>query len=443
MEQDVQKANKIARRALDNGADALEITLDVRRTEGNIGGDLQGVAIQNQAGFEALVNGIDMEETPLHFRAGMSSPILLAMLYNKCEADDLDSSAISGSLLFDPYAFVITNGLLPKDEPAFINEARQMVAFCRRRLPQVRCLGVKAGVYHNAGGTIVQEIGYALATGNEYMATLSEAGLVDTDTIASAIHFNFAVGSRYFLEIAKFRAFRNLWRRVLDAYEVNEKQRAYLHSSSSRWNKTVSDPYMNMIRSTTEGIAAAIAGCDSVTLHPFDETFRLPDAFSRRMARNSQVIAKEEAYLDKVADPAAGSYYIETLTDKIAKAAWDCFQEIEEQGGMLKSIRGGYPQSTIAEASERRDQAIAERERIFVGANKYHDPHEHVPDIRSKPVVSLLETGQKANIDHTQLMSTLAKALREGCALGDLVPEVFDLHRENIHPIVPYRSNYK
>jgi methylmalonyl-CoA mutase N-terminal domain/subunit len=110
---------------------------------------------------------------------------------------------------------------------------------------------------------------------------------------------------------------------------------------------------------------------------------------------------------------------------------------------MLRSIRGGYPQSAIAEVSERRDQAIAERERIFVGVNKYRDPQEQPPDIQSKPVVSLLKTGQKANIDHTQLMSTLAKALRDGGALGDLVPEVFDLHKENIRPIVPYRSNYK
>lgn len=439
VEQDITKANEIARRALENGADALELSLDIRRTEGNQGGDIQGTAIQNQEAFSELLAGINLEETPLHFDAGLNSPILLAMLYNHCEEEKLDSSGLSGSLLFDPYAFVITNGLMPNNDADLIDEMQQMVDFCFHRLPGIKCLGVDAGVYHHAGATIAQEIGYALAAGSEYLATLSETG-PDTDAIASAIHFNFAVGSTYFLEIAKFRAVRKLWYMILDEYDVSENHSAYLHGSTSNWNKSIYDPYMNMLRTTTEGMAAAIGGCDSVTVYPFDEVFEQPDDFSRRIARNSQLIAKEEAYFGKVTDPAAGSYYIEMITDKLAEAAWKCFQEVEKQGGILKSIRGGYPQTAIEESQKDKDEAIARYERVFVGVNQYPVQENQLAEVQTKPVVSLHESGSNADIDHSRLLATLCKALQKGCTLGDLVPELFDLKPVEIGPIHPYRG---
>lgn len=438
-EQDVAKANNIARRSLKNGADALEFKFDIRRTEGNIGGGLRGVAIQDQEAFDTLLDGINIKETPLHFASGLNSPILPAMLHNLCEEQNLDSTCISGSLLYDPYAFIITNGFLPKNETDLIDETRQLTQFCRRRMPQMKCLAINAGVYHNAGATIVQEVGCALAAGSDYLAALSETGL-DTDIIASAIHFNFAIGSGYFLEIAKFRTLRKLWRTILDEYNVNEDQTAYIHGSTSERNKSTIDPYINMLRSTSENMSAAVAGCDSISIHPFDETFRRPTNFSRRTARNSQLIAKEEAPLNQVADPAAGSYYIETLTDKIAEAGWQHFQEIESQGGLLKSIKGGYPQTVIEKARHSREQAVAQRKRIFIGVNQYPNQDDPVPEMKPKPVVSLIKTDSNVNINHSRLITSLGEALKNGASLGDVVPELFDLGPENIRPIHPYRG---
>ncbi len=439
VEQDIEKANEIALQVLGNGADALSFLLDIRRTAGNIGGDLYGVAIHDQQAFDRLLDGIDPKRTPLHFNSGLNSPILLAMLYNKCEKDHLDSSAISGSLLYDPYAFVLTNGFLPKDEAGLIDEARQVAEFCSHRMPQMKCLGVDAGIYHHAGATIVQEIGYALAAGSEYLATLSEAGL-DTNTIAPAIHFNFAVGSNYFLEIAKFRAVRKLWRMILDEYGVGEDQKTYLHGSTSKRNKSTIDPYVSMLRTTTEGMAAAIAGCDTVSIYPFNRIFAQPDDFSRRIARNNQIVAKEESNLNKVADPSAGSYYIETVTDKLAEAAWECFREIEQQGGLLKSILGGYPQSAIKKEREKREEDVAQRKRIFVGVNQYPVQQKHSSDNQPKPVVSLHETGSDADIDLSKLIASLCKALKSGSALGDLAPALFDLGPEDVLPLYLYRE---
>lgn len=439
---DTGEANRIARNALQNGADALSFRLEVQRTEGELGGDLRGVALQDGQAFDELVHNIDLSSVPLHFDAGPASPLILAMLHNAAEQQSLDPAEVSGSLLYDPYAFIATNGALPKPAPQLKKEIHQLAAFCAASMPQVKPLGVDARIYHNAGATIVQELGYALAAGSEFLATLSEEGM-DPDSAASAIHFNFAAGSRYFLEIAKFRAARLLWRAILDEYGVAGEGDAYIHGSSSTWNKTVYDPYVNMLRTTTEGMSAAIAGCDAVTLQPFDEPLGEPDDFSRRIARNTQSILKEESYFHKVADPSAGSYYIEILTDKIGRAAWDCFREVERQGGILESIRGGYLQAAIEEAREQRDRAIATRKRTFVGTNQYPNSEEESPrqaERKSSSVVSLKETETDFELDPARLMATLKNALQQGAALGDLVPAIVDLQKHDLRPLRPYRG---
>lgn len=439
--QKISAANNIARKAVKNGAGALQFLIDIRQTDGALGGDLHGTAIQNQGDFSALIDGLNLSEVALHFDSGLVSPILLAMLHNEVKQQEVEPRTVTGSLGYDPYAFAITNGQLSTRENAPVAEAQQMLQFCSENLPGIKCLSVDARPYHNAGATIVQELGYALATGSEYMATLSDGGH-NTDTIASCIHFNFAVGSNYFLEIAKLRAARLLWRKILDAYQVDKTKQAYVHTASSEWNKTLYDPYVNMLRSTTEGMSAAIAGADSITIQPFDASFREPDDFSRRIARNSQIILKEESYFHKVADPAAGSYYIETLTDKIADAAWNCFQEVETQGGILKSMRGGYIQTAIEESRNQRDMAIAQRERIFVGTNQYPNPDDEAPGESSKPTpaASLKETNKEVEIDRNRLIQSISNALEGGSALGDLVPALFDLTKLDVRIIRPYRG---
>ena len=442
-EQDIRAANRSARLAAAQGADDLLFRLHVLATAGALGGDLEGTATQNQHDFNTLTEGIDLTRTGLHFDSGMASPILLAMLSNTVEERGENAHAVRGTLLYDPYAYTLTNGRYPKPEEAFIQEAAQMAAFCKDSLPGVRCLGVDAQVYHNAGATIVQELGYAMAIGNEYLATLTEQGLA-VDDIASRIHFTFAIGSNYFPEIAKFRAARILWEMIVEAYVPGRPSAAFLHGRSSEWNKTVFDPHTNILRTTTEGMAAAIAGCDLVTLDPFDRTFKQPDDFSGRLARNTQIILKGEAYLNKVKDPSAGSYYVEVLTDKIAEAAWEVFKEIEQQGGILKSIRGGYVQAAVEESRRKRDRAIAERGRIFVGTNAYADAEERVlqPLSTGFSVVALRTSDTKSDVEagSDALIESLAGALREGWQLGDLVPILLKPGKLDIRPIHPYRG---
>lgn len=438
---DIESANSQARHALKRGADALQFHLTVRRTEGMLGGDLQGLPIQNQQAFSELLQQISFDDTPLHFDAGLASPALLAMLWNETQHRNYEPEKVQATFSYDPFVYVLQNGQYPKEREELEGDIQQLFQFSAQNLPAVRPLAVDARPYHNAGGTIVEELGLATAAASEYLSMLTENGF-DIDTASERLHFSFSVGSNYFLEIAKFRAARLLWENLVEAYGGDPGSGTYLHGETSRWNKTLYDPYSNLLRTSTEGMSAAIAGCDSVTILPFDEHFRRPDEFSRRIARNQQIIFSEEAYLDKVEDPAAGSYYIEKLTEDLGHAAWDLFKEIEGEGGLLKAIENGTVQSALRETQQKRDQAIAKRGRIFVGTNQYSNPDEQMADAIDDryQTVALDESEDEVDITVDNLPADLAKAFSDGAQMGDIVSQLFTFGKHQFRTIAPYRG---
>ncbi|UCG28563.1 MAG: methylmalonyl-CoA mutase small subunit, partial [Bacteroidales bacterium] len=194
------------------------------------------------------------------------------------------------------------------------------------------------------------------------------------------IQFNFAVGSNYFMEIAKIRAARLLWSKIVEAYKPakTESCKTFVNTVTSDWNKTAYDPYVNLLRTTTEAMSAILGGTDSLTIKPFDSIYKNPSPFSERLARNIQIILKEEAYFDKIVDPAAGSYYIENLTDSIAAEAWKVFLEIESAGGFLNALQNGTIQSEIEENARKRHQNISVRKKHFLGTNLYPNLSENI-----------------------------------------------------------------
>jgi methylmalonyl-CoA mutase len=216
--------------------------------------------------------------------------------------------------------------------------------------------------------------------GSEYMTQLTERG-ISVENAASKIRFSFATGSNYFFEIAKLRAARLLWSVVMNAFNPSGKESAKMdiHCVTSEWNKTLYDPYVNMLRTQTEAMSAILGGTDSLTVEPFDKVFRKPDEFSERIARNQQLILREEAYFDKVADPGAGSYYIENLTSLIAESSWKLFLEIEEKDGFLASLESGFIQKKVSESANRRKAGIASGKETLLGTNKFPDKNEKAP----------------------------------------------------------------
>lgn len=440
--QKVDKANENALDALNRGADALQFYLKIHRTEGMLGGDLEGTSIQNQKDFSQLLDSISLEKTAIHFNSGLGSPVLVAMLWNEVINQDLNVDKIQASFLYDPFSTILLSGQLHKPEKEIESDIAQLAEFTTQNLPFTRPLGINAKVYHNCGATIIQELAYALATASEYLSILTESGL-EIDEAAKSLHFSFAIGSSYFLEIAKFRAARLLWKNLIDAFGGNTgDNQAYLHGETSRWNKTLYDPYTNLLRTTTEGMAASIAGCDSITVAPFDRHFKRPSEFSDRIARNSQIIMSEEAYLDKVKDPAAGSYYIENLTENIAHKAWKLFQQVEQEGGLLKSIKNGTVQSSIGESQKKRGQAIATRRRIFVGSNQYPNPEDKIAgEIDSGyHTVSLAKSDKNFELEIKNLPKDLAGGFAEGAKIGDLIPYLFEYGKHYIRTISEYHG---
>jgi methylmalonyl-CoA mutase len=247
-------------------------------------------------------------------------------------------------------------------------------------LPNFKALTVNADLLHNSGSNITQEMGYGLAWASEYMAYAIEKGISATNA-ANTIMFSLSVGSNYFMEIAKLRAFRMLWSMVAEQYKVDLSDfKIYIHSQGSIWNKSVYDPNVNMLRSTTEAMAATIGGTNSLSLRSYDLGFKAEDDFSRRISRNVQLVLKHESYFDKIVDPAAGSYYIETLTDKLAKQAWTLFQKTEATGGFIKLALDGEVKKEIETVAQKRDIDIANRKITILGTNQYPNPTEYMLD---------------------------------------------------------------
>jgi len=241
-----------------------------------------------------------------------------------------------------------------------------------KELPCFRVLGANPVMFNNAGCYIAQELGFGLAYGQAYLDALTEKGL-DACEVAKRIKFNFGISTNYFMEIAKFRAARMLWAKIVKAYgvECDCACKIKMHATTSEWNMCIFDAYVNMLRTQTESMSAAIAGVDSLTVLPYDKVFAKANDFSERIARNQQLLLKEESHIEKIVDAAAGSYYIENLTAAIAEEAWKYFLTIQEKGGFYAAIKEGYIQGEVNASSEKRQTYIAQRREILLGNNQY------------------------------------------------------------------------
>ncbi len=254
---------------------------------------------------------------------------------------------------------------------------------------KMRLITVGGHNFGNAGATIVQELAFTLAAGHEYLVKLTEQGLT-VDQAARTLRFKVSVSANYFMEIAKLRAARMLWATIVRQYKPESacSEKMCIHAESSRWNMTVYDPYVNMLRGTTEAMSAAIGGVHSMEVLPFDAAYAEAGDFGSRIARNVQLLLKHEAHFDNVVDPSGGSYYIENLTQKIAEQAWDLFKQVEEKGGYIAAFDEGFVKEVIAAAAEQKAKEVATRRIVLLGTNQYPNFGEvsEVPQEAAEPV---------------------------------------------------------
>ncbi|MDR3189445.1 MAG: acyl-CoA mutase large subunit family protein, partial [Prevotellaceae bacterium] len=328
----------------------------------------------NDADLEILLKGIFLDAVEVNFVGCTCSGTGLTQkltAYAKKAGAKLDE--VSASIDADPLREMTTKGILAND--AFDRLKNAVLAAAE--LKRLRNVGVSGAAIHNAGGTAVQELAFALSMGNEYLAQLTDRGLA-VDEVARRLKFTFAVGASYFIEIAKIRAARMLWANIVSAYKPEKgcAERMKIHAVTSAWNQTAYDAYVNLLRGTTEAMSAAIAGVDSLEVLRFDKAFKKSSEFSNRIARNAQILLKEEAHFDWVVDPAAGSYYIETLTQSIAEEAWKLFKQVEEKGGYVAAFKAGFIQEQIKASAQKHDSNIATRREILLGTNQYPNFNE-------------------------------------------------------------------
>ena len=318
-----------------------------------------------------LLNGICPECVELNFRVCIRCAAQLAtILADYFKAQGADLAKVEGSINCDPINRMMLKGKeLNQAEVAEIAVATVKAAAA---LPKFRVIGVNSLSLNNAGAYCSQELGYALAWGAEYMTMLTEGGLT-ADEAGKAIKFNMGVGGNYFMEIAKFRAARMLWAMIVKAYapacDCAAKMR--VHAETSTFNKTIYDAHVNLLRTQTEAMSATIAGVDSLTVNGFDVTYKESDDFSERIARNQQLLLKEESHFDKVTDPSAGSYYIENLTNSIAEQAWKLFLEIQNEGGFFAAVEAGKVQEAMKATSAKRLKDVSARKEVLLGTNQF------------------------------------------------------------------------
>lgn len=352
---DAKEANAKALDILNRGVDSLSF-------------HIHGKDISKEF-VETLLQGIECEIVELNFNTCKRSTLKLAeILKAYFEQKGYDKKKIIGSFDWDPMEKMLRKG---NDLTAVLPIAKDLVE-AMKEYPNFRTVAVNAVSLNNSGAYIVQELGYALAWGNEYMNQLVEAG-IDADTAANNIKFNLGISENFFMEMAKFRAARMLWAEIVKQYAPKEDASCMMcvNAATSKYNMTLFDSYVNLLRSQTEAMSAALAGVHSIQVTPFDAVYETPNEFSERIARNQQLLLKEESHFDKVVDPGAGSYFIEELTTSLANEGWKIFLNIEENGGFLEAIKKGMVQDDINATNQKRHDAAAKRKEFILGTNQF------------------------------------------------------------------------
>ncbi|MEV1021332.1 methylmalonyl-CoA mutase family protein [Streptomyces sp. NPDC050264] len=346
---------------LENGVTSLWLTVG-----GSTGFDVPALT--------TALDGVLLDLAPVVLDAGAETDAAARHLLRLYEDRGIAPDAVRGNLGADPLGHEARTGDSYETPPV-----TELARLCTQRYPGLRALTVDALPYHEAGGSAAQELGCSLATGVAYLRELTGAGL-DVEQALAQLEFRYTAGADQFLTIATFRAARRLWARVAEACGAPRSGAQLQHAVTSSVMMTRRDPWVNMLRTTIATLAAGVGGADSVTVLPFDDALGLPDAFARRIARNTSGILIEESHLARVIDPAGGSWYVERLTDELAHAGWEFFQQIERAGGQAAALRSGLIRDRLADTWSTRSKKLATRREPVTGVSEF-------PQLAEKPVI--------------------------------------------------------
>lgn len=346
---------------LASGVEALGLRLGPRR----------GCRLLTIDELDELLGAVDLASTSVCLDAGADTLAVASGYLAVAKRRGVAPADLEGGFGFDPVALLAGEGCIQGGLQARLAELRDLSAWCSKNAPGLRAVNVSNDPYDGGGASVVQELAYTVATGLEYLRQLSDAGM-SVDLAARQISFSYAVSSDFFTQIAKLRAARWLWAKVvLNAGGEPSAAAMQLHCRTSRFTKTRRDPWVNMLRVTAECTAAVLGGAQSVATLPFDCAIGSPDELAQRVARNTQVVLRDESHLGKVADPAGGSWFVERLTNDLARAAWEELRSIEAGGGVITALGSGRLVDDIGAVADEREKSLSKRKTAVVGVSEF------------------------------------------------------------------------
>lgn len=383
-----EENNTAVRNDIENGLNSINIALDLPTQLGKDADQCKvgevgfgGLSISGIRKMQALFDRINLIDYPIHIHCGFSALPFTVLFASFARELKLSLRNLRGSITSDPYDFLLKYGYLPFSLSKIFDEIKFATQFIIRSSSPIRTIGVSSYNYSNAGANVVQELAFAFSTVVDYLNELINRGL-DIKAIIPKVKFTFGINSFFFMEIAKLRAARILWKNILSAYELSDDDyNIYIHTKTVDYNKTITDPYVNILRETIESFSAIIGNADAITTKPFDYLFKYSNDFSRRIARNTQIILRDESNFYQVIDPAAGSYFVEKLTFDLCQQAWDLFIKIQQLGGMFQAIKSGFVQNELKKIENIKRIDYQRRKSVLVGTNLYVNPNESLESI--------------------------------------------------------------
>jgi len=428
---DVDRTNAAILDDLEHGANAIILRFDRCARTGLDPGDpaaadlvgRDGAMIYNVDDLDQALKGVRPEMISISLEAGTGFRAAAALLIALWERRGIRPEQARGAFNADPLATLVRAGWLPVPLDDAIARMVDLARWTDQHLPNVTSVRVRTATYHNAGATAVQDLAFSMATAIEYLRAMTAAGM-SVNAAARQFLFSYNTGCHFFLAIAKLRAARKLWARVIEACGGDtDAQRMRMTARTSRRVMTRRDPWVNLLRNTVCCFAGAVGGAESINSRPFDAAVGLPDAFSRRIARNTQVILQEETHLHRTIDPAGGSWFIESLTDELATKAWSLLQEIERRGGMQPAVLSGWVVRQIDEAFTPRRKNLARRKDAITGVSEFPDLGER-PLPRQPLDFATLRDGAVARLNQKaaqQAGEELRRTIAQHGASGDAV----------------------
>ena len=447
-----EESNAFYRRNLAAGQKGLSVAFDLATHRGydsdnaRVAGDvgMAGVAIDTVEDMKLLFDGIPLGEMSVSMTMNGAVLPVMAFFIVAGEEQGVARAELTGTIQNDILKeFAVRNTYIYPPEPS-MGIVADIIAYCAAEMPKFNSISISGYHMHEAGATAVQELAYTLADGMEYVRVAKADGL-DIDDFAPRLSFFFGIGMNLFMEVAKLRAARTLWARIMTNLGAKSEKSKLLrtHCQTSGVSLTEQDPYNNVIRTTIEALAAVLGGTQSLHTNSFDEAIALPTDFSARIARNTQLILAEESGVTAVADPLGGSYYVEALTRELEERAWALIEEVEAHGGMTRAVAEGLPKMRIEEAAAERAAKVDTGETVIVGVNRYrleNEPHLDILEVDNAKVragqiarlkamrenrdeaavraaLDALEAGARAD---GNLLALSVEAARVRCSLGEI-----------------------